>query len=179
MGVKLGDGSVLGVAGERASLADCPPGRFCAPSDVMPLILDSAHVPWGHLNQVDLTRGGYRTIAPGTRPLACGDLHVGDNVEVGGRNWYRSGKVVQIERYEFASDTIFPCMVITDIEVGVGDSGGAVLVNGQPAGITSRDIDGYLAFTPLAEGLDAMGFTLCTDPDCGLTPAAGANAPAP
>jgi hypothetical protein len=171
------DGAVLGVTGHRASLADCPAGRFCSPSDFMPMILDPAQIPWGHLNLVDFTGGGYKAIAPGARALACGDIHVGDPVEVGGRNWYRTGKVIQIERYEFDVDVIFPCMAIADIEAGIGDSGGAVLVNGQPAGITAREIDGYLGFTPLAEGLDNLGLTLCTDPDCGLVPPSAAPSP--
>jgi hypothetical protein len=41
-----------------------------------------------------------------------------------------------------------------------------VLVNGQPAGVISRSIGGRLGFTPLAEGLDNLGLTLCTTPDC-------------
>ena len=122
--------------------------------------------PVGHLNMVDLGAGGYRTFAPGTRALACGDIHVGDRVEVDGREHYRSGSVTSIAPYEFETDTMFPCMVVTDIDVVVGDSGGAVLVNDQPAGVVSRSIDDKLGFTPLAEGLDNLGLTLCTTPDC-------------
>jgi hypothetical protein len=174
MTVTTDDGAVVGVEGPRAQLANCPAGRFCSPSDFMPMVLEAAQVPWGHLNLVDFTGGGYRTIAPGTAPLACGDIHVGDKVEVGGRNWYRSGKVIQLDQpYAFTTDVIFPCMFITDIEAGVGDSGGAVLVNGLPGGITAREIDGYLGFTPLAEGLANLNLTLCTDPDCGLAPPGG------
>jgi len=36
--------------------------------------------------------------------------------------------------------------------------------------VTSRSYGGYLGFTPLAEGLDELGLTLCTEPDCGLVP---------
>jgi hypothetical protein len=61
-------------------------------------------------------------------------------------------------------------MVITDIVVQYGDSGGSVLLNGLPAGSTSRDIGGHLGFTPLAEGLDNLGLVLCTTPDCDLSP---------
>ena len=65
----------------------------------------------------------------------------------------------------------FPCMVAAaDIDVGVGDSGGAVLVRGLPAGVSSRSFGGRLGFTPLAEGLETLGLELCTTPDCGLTP---------
>lgn len=119
---------------------------------------------------VDLGAGGYRTIEPGTRPLACADIRVGDRVEVDGREHYRDGKVLAIGPYEHEIDTIFPCMVVADIAVVTGDSGGAVLVNGAPAGVISRRIDDRLGFTPLAEGLDNLGLTLCTTPDCDLTP---------
>jgi hypothetical protein len=64
----------------------------------------------------------------------------------------------------------FPCMIAATIKAGVGDSGGAVLVRGIPAGVTSRSFGGWLGFTPLAEGLDQLGLELCTTPDCGLPP---------
>jgi hypothetical protein len=64
-------------------------------------------------------------------------------------------------------------MIISDVQVDAGDSGGVVLVNGIPAGVTSRSFGGNLGFTPLAEGLEQLGLELCTVPDCGLrTPAA-------
>ena len=159
-------GRPIGVFGPRAQLTDCPPERFCAPSDFLAMTLEDAWIPWGHLDLVDMGAGGYRTIAPGVRPLACGDIHVGDGVEVNGREHFRSGKVTAVGRYHFEDDTIFPCMVTTDIPVATGDSGGAVLVNGLPAGIVSRRIGDRLAFTPLAEGLENLGLVLCTTPDC-------------
>lgn len=159
-------GRPIGVFGPRAQLDECPPGRFCAPSDFLALELADEWIPWGHLDQVDFGAGGYRTIAPGTRPLACGDIAVGDRVEVDGRERYREGTVTAVGPYAFESDTIFPCMVTTTIEVAVGDSGGAVLVNGLPAGVISRSIGGRLGFTPLAEGLENLGLTLCTTPNC-------------
>ena len=61
-------------------------------------------------------------------------------------------------------------MVVTDIEGDRGDSGAAVLVNGQPAGTVSRVIGQYVAFTPLAEGLANLGLVLCTTPDCDVSP---------
>jgi hypothetical protein len=61
-------------------------------------------------------------------------------------------------------------MVLTDLDTAVGDSGAAILADGQPAGIAARSFEGKLGFTPLAEGLEDLGLTLCTDPDCGLTP---------
>jgi hypothetical protein len=57
-------------------------------------------------------------------------------------------------------------MIAAEIEVGTGDSGGAVLVHGLPAGVASRSFDGLLGFTPLAEGLAQLGLDLCTTPDC-------------
>jgi hypothetical protein len=122
------------------------------------------------LNLVDMGAGGYRTIAGGTRPLACADIHEGDHAEADGREHYRSGTVIDVGPYEHASDTMFPCMVVTDIEVHPGDSGGAVLINGLPAGTASRDVGGHLAFTPLAEGLANLGLVLCTTPDCDMSP---------
>jgi len=165
-----GDGVAVGVFGPLALLDDCPAGRLCAPSDFLTLALAAERIPWGHLNVVDMGAGGYRTIAPGTRPLACGDIAVGARVEVDGREHYRAGTVLEIGRYEHPTDVIFPCMVATDIAVVVGDSGGAVLVDGLPAGVISRDLGGRLGFTPLAEGLENLGLTLCTTPDCELSP---------
>jgi hypothetical protein len=159
-------GHVIGTFGPLAQLAGCPAGRFCAPSDFLALQLVDAWIPLGHLNLVDMGAGGYRTIAPGTRALACGDLRVGDRVEVDGREHYRAGAIVSIAPYQFETDTMFPCMGVADIDVVVGDSGGAVLVNDLPAGVISRSIGGRLGFTPLAEGLANLGLELCTTPDC-------------
>ncbi|HTK45535.1 MAG TPA: hypothetical protein VL749_09320 [Patescibacteria group bacterium] len=164
------DGRSVGIFGPAAELADCPVGRFCAPSDFVSLALAPDRIPWGHLNLVDLGAGGYRTIEEGTHPLACADLHVGDKVEVDGLEHYRSGRIIASGPYEYSTDTIFPCMLITDISAYLGDSGGAVLVNGLPAGTTAREIGGDLAFTPLAEGLENLGLILCTTPDCDLSP---------
>jgi hypothetical protein len=163
-------GGVIGIFGPLAQLAECPVNRFCSPSDFLTLALASDHIPWGHLNIVDMGAGGYRAIEAGARALACADIEVGDRVEINGRDHYREGKVLASGPYEYATDTIFPCMIVADISVVVGDSGGAVLVNGAPAGITSRDIAGHLGFTPLAEGLENLGLTLCTTPDCELSP---------
>jgi hypothetical protein len=161
---------LIGTFGPMATLADCPTGRFCAPSDFLTLSLTADFIPWGHLNMVDLGAGGYRTFDAVARPLACGDLHVGAGVQVDGRERYRTGRIVEVGPYEHETDTMFPCMAITDIDVGVGDSGGAVLVDGAPAGIISRDIGGHLSFTPLAEGLENLGLILCTTPSCDLSP---------
>jgi hypothetical protein len=165
------DGRLIGVFGPRAQTADCPINRFCSPSDILALELAADRIPWGHLNLVDLGAGGYHTIEAGTRPLACADMKGGERVEVDGREHYRTGTVTGSFRYEYATDTIFPCMIAADIRVEIGDSGGAVLVNGVPGGIISRALDGSaLGFTPLAEGLENLGLTLCTTPDCDLSP---------
>ena len=164
------DGRFVGTYGPLAELSDCPPGRFCAPADILPLVLAADRIPWGHLNLVDMGAGGYRTLADGTRRLACADIRKGDRVELDGREHYRTGTVIEIGRYEHTTDTIFPCMVVTDIDGANGDSGAAVLINGEPAGTVSRLIDRYLAFTPLAEGLANLGLVLCTSPDCDLSP---------
>ena len=172
-GVTLRDGGgrMLGILGPRAQLAECPEGRFCAPSDFLTLAVAADLVPWGHLNLVDMGAGGYRTIEPDTRALACSDVGVGARVELDGRERYRSGTVLEIGPYAHATDTIVPCMIVADIEVGVGDSGAAVLVDGLPAGIVARELGDAVGITPLAEGLENLGLTLCTTPDCDLSPA--------
>jgi hypothetical protein len=165
-----GDGRLLGILGPRAQLPDCPEGRFCAPSDFLTLAIAPDRIPWGHLNLIDMGAGGYRTLAPGTSALGCDDIKVGDGVEIDGRERFRTGRVVEIGPYEHATDTMFPCMIAADIEVGVADSGAAVLVNGLPAGILARQLGTSMGFTPLAEGLENLGLTLCTTPDCDLSP---------
>jgi hypothetical protein len=169
--IRDAQGRIIGVQGPRAELADCPAGRFCSPSDILTLALAADRIPWGHLNMVDMGSGGYRTIEPGTRPLACADVSIGDRLEIDGREHYRTGSVIAIGPYEHETDTIFPCMIFGDIPVTTGDSGGAVLVNGRPAGIVARQLEGAFGFTPLAEGLQNLGLTLCTTPDCDLSPA--------
>ena len=163
-------GQAIGAYGAEARSADCPTGRTCAGSDIVELVLEPDHVPWGHLNLVDLGAGGYRTIASDARPLSCADRHEGASVETNGRGIHRSGTIVSVVPYAYEDDTIFPCMAISDIDAGIGDSGGAVLLDGQPAGIASRQFGGKLGFTALAEGLADLGLTLCTDPDCGIAP---------
>jgi len=164
--------TVRGVFGPAARDASCAyPGHTCAASDLNYLVVAVDRIPWGHLNVVDLGTAGYRTIPPGTRPLACADIAIGDQVEIDGRNTYRSGTVAEKGDNLHPEDgAYFPCMIAAHIQVGVGDSGGAVLVRGIPAGVTSRSFGGWLGFTPLAEGLAQLGLDLCTTPDCGLVP---------
>jgi hypothetical protein len=162
--------TVRGVFGPPARDASCPyPGHTCAASDMNDLVVALDRIPWGHLNVVDLGTAGYRIIPPGMRPLACADITIGDQVEIDGRNTYRSGSVVEKgENLNPQDSAYFPCMIAANIDVGVGDSGGAVMVRGIPAGVASRSFGGKLGFTPLAEGLAQLGLDLCTTPDCGL-----------
>jgi hypothetical protein len=164
--------TVRGVFGPAARDSSCPhPGHTCAASDLNYLVVAPDRIPWGHLNLVDLGTSGYRTIASGTRPLACADIAIGDQVEIDGRNLFRSGAVIEKGDNLHPEDgAYFPCMVLARISVAVGDSGGAVLVRGIPAGVASRSFGGTLGFTPLAEGLTELGLELCTTPDCGLVP---------
>ena len=164
--------TVRGVFGPAARDASCPyPGHTCAASDMNYLVVATDRIPWGHLNVVDLGTAGYRVIAPGTRPLACADIAIGDPVEIDGRNTYRSGAVAEKGDNLHPGDAAyFPCMIGARVPVGVGDSGGAVLVRGIPAGVASRSFGGWLGFTPLAEGMAQLGLELCTAPDCGLVP---------
>jgi hypothetical protein len=163
---------VRGVFGPAARDATCPyPGHTCAASDINYLVVAEDRIPWGHLDVVDLGTAGYRIIAPDTRPLACADIAIGDLVEIDGRNVYRSGPVLEKgENLHPEDGAYFPCMIAASIHAETGDSGGAVLVRGIPAGVTSRSFGGWLGFTPLAEGLDELGLDLCTAPDCGLVP---------
>jgi hypothetical protein len=162
--------TVRGVFGPPARDAMCPyPGHTCASSDINYLVVAKDRIPWGHLNVVDLGTAGYRVIPPGTRPLACADIAIGDGVEIDGRNVYRSGNVAEKGdnlRDPAQDGSYFPCMIAAHVQVGTGDSGGAVLVRGIPAGVTSRSFGGWLGFTPLAEGLAQLGLELCTTPDC-------------
>ena len=171
--------TVQGVFGPTARDATCPyPGHTCAGSDMNELVVAPDRIPWGHLNVVDLGTAGYRIIEPATRPLACADIATGDPVEIDGRNIYRSGTVAEKGQNLFPANedgSYFPCMIAAHIQTGGGDSGGAVLVRGIPAGVTSRDFGGSLGFTPLAEGMAELGLTLCTTPDCGLVPPAATS----
>lgn len=175
-----GGRTVRGVFGPSAVEATCDqPAHTCKPSDMNYLVIAPARIPWGWLNLVDLGAGGYRKLAPGTRPLTCADISVGDPLEINGRDVFRTGGVVEKGPYVHdptVDADAFPCMVTARIAVAVGDSGGAVLVRGLPAGVVSRSfggvlgIGGAMGFTPLAEGLASLNLELCTTPNCGLTP---------
>lgn len=163
-----------GVAGPWAQDATCPyAGHLCHASDMNYIVVAADRIPWGHLNVIDLGVGGYRVLGPEAKALACADIAIGDPIEIDGRNLYRTGTVA--EKGENlqppAQDgAYFPCMIKSTLQVDGGDSGGVVLVRGIPAGVTSRSFGGDLGFTPLAEGLAALGLDLCTAPDCGLVP---------
>lgn len=180
-------GRLLGTWGPAAVGPPCDPAaRGCRPSDMSYITLAPDRIPWGRLDQVLMGRTGYRGIG-GARALACDDIEVGARVELTGLARYRDGRVV--DKFPYGgpgAGMVFPCIVVTDLPAIIGDSGGPVFVDGQPAGITSQLMGGLLGFTPLAEGMDALGLTLCTTPDCDLLPpsvsstsAPGATAPAP
>lgn len=168
------DGTVRGTFGPEAIQPTCPhPGKRCFASDMNYLVVAEDQIPWGRLNRLDFGEGGHRSIEPGSAALACGDIAVGDGVEINGRNINRTGTATEKGEYLHDADgDYFACMVAADIEVGTGDSGGAVLVRGLPAGVASRSFNGFLGFTPLAEGLDFFGMDLCTTPNCDLEPPA-------
>lgn len=165
-------GVLLGIIGPSDRSPTCPyPDHTCAASDMNYLVVDPARIPWGHLNEVDMGVGGYRSIAEGTNALSCADIAIGEAVEIDSQANFRQGAVV--EKGDNLKDpkddgSYFPCMIAANVRVGDGDSGGSVLVRGLPAGVVSRTFGGYLGFTPLAEGLAEMGLTLCTTPDCGV-----------
>ena len=79
----------------------------CAASDINYLVVAPDRIPWGHLNVVDLGTAGYRILPPDTRPLGCADIANGDQVEIDGREWYRSGRVAE------KGDTSLPRMAPT------------------------------------------------------------------
>ena len=163
---------VRGVFGPKAEDPTCPYlNHWCASSDINYLVVAADRIPWGHLDQVDLGSGGYRSVPPGARPLSCAEVAIGDPLEINGRDQFRTGHVTGKgpNLYDAAQDgAYFPCMIVADVPVSAGDSGGAVLVRGIPAGVTSRSFGGNLGFTPLAEGLAQLGLELCTTPDCDL-----------
>ncbi len=164
--------TVRGVFGPAARDTTCAyPGHTCASSDLNYLVVAPDRIPWGHLDVIDLGTAGYRVIPAGTEALSCGDIAIGDAIEINGRDIYRRGTVAEKGQNLNDQDHMyFPCMIAAHVPVGVGDSGGVVLVRGLPAGVASRSFGGNLGFTPLAEGLAQLGLELCTTPDCGLTP---------
>ena len=173
--------TVRGVFGPIARDSSCRhAAHTCHASDMNYLVVAADRIPWSHLNVVDMGSAGYRVIPPGTAALACADIAIGDPIEIDGRNIYRSGKVTgkgQNLQPAAQDGSYFPCMVLGDIPVAGGDSGGAVLVRGIPAGVTSRSFAGSIGFTPLAEGLAQLGLELCTTPDCGLPSPMGSPSP--
>jgi hypothetical protein len=171
----LADGRLVGTASAPSAWTVCDrPGKDrCTSSDMAYITVVPAMIPWGRLNLIDMGAGGYRTVVLGEKALSCADVKAGDRVEIDGNAIYRTGKVLAQQANDFVGDgTYFPCITVADITVKGGDSGGVVLVNGTPAGVSAREYSGYLGFTPLAEGLAEMGLNLCDAPDCGLVPPA-------
>ncbi len=173
------DGTLQGVLGPTAVDATCAHSdHTCKPTDMNFLVVAPDRIPWGHLNEIDMGVGGYRVIAPDTRPLACSDISIGDPIEMDGRGEFRTGTVAEKGEYLHPEDgDYFSCLMASRLGVGGGDSGSVVLVRGIPGGVTTRSLNGNLGFTPLAEGMDALGLEMCTTPDCGLTPPTGSATP--
>jgi hypothetical protein len=165
---------VAGVWGPISHAASCPhAGYRCTASDMNYLIVAADRIPWGHLNEIDMGTGGYRVVAPDTKPLDCEDVQVADPVEFGARGVFRKGTVLGKDEYlkpAILDPVYFPCIVLADVHVATGDSGGVVLVRGVPAGVASRRFGDLLGFTPLGSGLTELGVTMCDSPNCGLTP---------
>ncbi|HYO42377.1 MAG TPA: hypothetical protein VES19_04195 [Candidatus Limnocylindrales bacterium] len=172
-------GRFVGHASAPSNWASCDrPGKNrCTASDMAYVLLVPEMIPWGHLNEIDLGAGGTRVIAAGTAALSCPDVKQGGRVEINGQGGFRQGGIIGQQANDFPEDgTYFPCITVTDVDVVSGDSGGVVLVEGIPAGVASRSYAGKLGFTPLAEGLEEMGLTMCDTADCGLErPAATAQ----
>jgi len=167
------DGRLAGIASAPTNWASCDKAGMnrCTGSDMAYVAVTPSMIPWGRLDQVDMGAGGYRTVAQGTRALTCADVMDGDAIEFDGRSLFRTGRTFAREAYDFLPDrTYFPCIVLTDVSADGGDSGGLVLVKGLPAGVASRVFgpDQLMGFTPLADGLDELGLTMCDTPDCGL-----------
>ena len=115
----------------------------------------------GPPHTVDLGDGGVRVLEADTAPLSCADIAIGDAVEINGRDDYRAGTVAEKGEYLHEGDgDYFPCMVAAgDVQVGVGDFGGAVLVRGVPAGVTTRSFGGLLGFSPSPKGSKPWGWS--------------------
>lgn len=162
--------TVIGHFGSGAWTAGCPDASHrCEESDMSAIELLPGAIPWGHLNVIDMSAAGAYEIPAGTVPLSCDEIAIGDRVEVAGRSGHSTGTVREKGGYLHAEDgDSFPCMIATDVQVRGGDSGSVVLIDGVPAGVASRSFGGLMGFTPMKEGLDALGLTLCTTPDCDL-----------
>lgn len=167
------DGSLAGIWGPISQSPTCAhPDNRCMASDMNYLVVAPDQIPWGHLDQIDLGAGGYRSVQQGLTPLECPAIAVGDEVEFDGRALYRTGHVLGQREYlpPAAFDaTYFPCIVLADISVDTGDSGGVVFVRGIPSGIAARSFGDTLGFTPLGSGLAELGLSMCDTPNCGLT----------
>ncbi len=165
------DGTVQGVLGPTAVMTACPhPDHTCKASDMNYLAVAPDRVPWGHLNEIDLGVGGYRILAPDTRPSACSDIAVGDPVEMDGRGDYRTGTVAEKGEY------LQPANEDGDLLPGAllpraSRSAPATPERGagawDPGRVTTRSLDGNLGFTPLAEGLSVRVSRCARRRDCG------------
>ena len=116
---------VRGVFGPSARAATCDrPGKTCAASDMNYLVVAEDRIPWGRLNLVDMGAGGYRELAPGTEPLRCDDVAIGDAVEINGQGLFRTGAVAEKGSNDFPEDGhYFPCMIAAECRGQLGRFG--------------------------------------------------------
>ena len=151
-----------GPSGRGVSSGRAGPGATCpyprtprAATDLnYAVVAPGSPVLWGHLNGIGPGHGRLPDHPAGTRPLAC--RRHSDR-----RPRWRSTAATSIEaersrkgeNHHPEGRSYFPCMVAAAIQVGVGDSGGAVLVRGIPAGVTSRRLRRMARVHPVAEGM--------------------------
>ncbi len=168
------DGTVQGVLGPTAVITDCPhPDHTCKASDMSYLVVESDRVPWGHLNEIDLGAGGYRIVAPDTKPLVL-RRHRDRRPDRDERPWRlpdrdgcREGRVPPPGRPGWRLLPVPGRLAPPGRHRRLRERGAGAW---DPGGVTTRSLDGNLGFTPLAEGLSLLGLEMCTTPDCGLVP---------
>ena len=169
--------TVQGVFGPTAQDATCPyPGHTCHASDMNYLVVAADRIPWGHLNVVDLGTAGYRIIPPGTRPLACADIAIGDPVEIDGKSVYRSGTVAEKGEnlnHPAQDGSYFPCMIAAQMSRSEAATRAASSSSAasRPGSSAAASADGS-GSRPWPRAWPQLGLDLCTTPDCGLVPPA-------
>ena len=116
------DGTTEGVFGPTARSTTCPhPDHTCAGSDMNYLVVAPDRIPWGHLNEIDLGVGGYRTLGPDTAALGCDDIGIDDPIELNGRDVYRTGQIAEKGAYLHAVEqdgSYFACMLASRVGPG-------------------------------------------------------------
>ena len=171
------DGTTVRGVFEPAAQTSCPyPGHQCASSPTSTTWWSHPdRIPWGHLNVVDLGTAGYRIIPPGTRPLACADIAIGDLVEIDGRNTYRSGTVAEKGQNLFPEDgDYFPCMIAAGMSRRGSQNWGvrSWCEGSRPASRVAATA-AHSDSRPWPRDWTSWAWSCVTTPDCGLTPRVG------